>query len=61
MGYGKEGNLQSNTFMFLEVSVISWLIVNKEEKWTSRVMKEYFLATLQTTKPIESLTLELNS
>ena len=56
MRSGKEENPMSNTSMSLEASVTSWLTENKEENWTPRVMKGFFLATPQTAEPTESLT-----
>jgi len=47
MRYGKEGNLLSNTFMFLEADVTYWQINITEGKWIPRVMKVFFLDNLQ--------------
>ena len=48
MNCGKEGNLLLNIFMCLGVNATFWLIVNKGEKWDPKVIKGYFLVTLQT-------------
>jgi len=41
MGYGKEENLLSNTFMFLEASATYWQIETTKEKWIPRLMSGY--------------------
>jgi len=53
MKYGKEENILSNISMSLEESATYWQIEIIEGKWIPRVMKGFFLDTLQTTEHIE--------
>ena len=58
MNCGKGESLLSSTFMSLEASVIFWQIENKGGRWIPRVMKGYFLDTLQTIEHTEYITPE---
>jgi len=53
MSYGRGENLLSNISMFLVASATFWQIEITEGRWIPRVMKEFFLDTLQTTELIE--------